>query len=184
MPAREAPAAGEPSARLDPRYSSEDATATSWASAVGGLSEADIFWLSTVRPDGRPHVTPLIAVWMDDALHFCTGPDERKAKNLAANAQCVLTTSTAGGNDLHAGLDVVIEGAAARVEDEPTLRRIADAYLAKYGEEWRFEAREGALVGQGGRAVVFRVAPVTAFGFGRGETYSQTRWTFGDRRPR
>jgi hypothetical protein len=41
------------------------------------------FWLSTARPDGRPHVTPFIAVWLDEALWFCTGADELKAKNLA-----------------------------------------------------------------------------------------------------
>ncbi len=34
----------------------------------------DLLAQSTVRPDGRPHVTPLLAVWADDALHFCTGP--------------------------------------------------------------------------------------------------------------
>jgi hypothetical protein len=33
---------------------------------------AEVHWLSTVRPDGRPHVAPLIAVWVDDALVFCT----------------------------------------------------------------------------------------------------------------
>ncbi|TJZ52876.1 pyridoxamine 5'-phosphate oxidase family protein [Streptomyces piniterrae] len=171
--------AEEPVTELHPAYSSEGATATDWAAAVGGLTEAEIFWLSTVRPDGRPHVTPLLAVWADGALHFCTGPDERKAKNLAVNPHCVLTTSTAGGNDLHAGLDVIVEGEAVRVEDEMTLRGLADLYVAKYGSDWRFEVRDGAFHGAGNRAVVFRVEPATAFGFARGETYGQTRWTFG-----
>ncbi|GAA2340533.1 pyridoxamine 5'-phosphate oxidase family protein [Streptomyces caniferus] len=168
----------EPATDLDPDYSSEDATATGWPAAVGGMTEAEIFWLTTVRPDGRPHVTPLLAVWSDGALHFCTGPGERKAKNLESNAHCVLTTSTAGGNDLHAGLDVVVEGEAVQVGDEPTLRRLADLYVDKYGSDWHFDVRDGAFYGQGNRAVVFRVEPVTAFGFGRGETYSQTRWRF------
>ncbi|MEU9124312.1 pyridoxamine 5'-phosphate oxidase family protein [Streptomyces sp. NPDC048506] len=169
----------EPVTELDPNYSSEDAKRIAWSAAVGGMTEAEIFWLSTVRPDGRPHVTPLLAVWADDALHFCTGPGERKAKNLAANAHCALTTSTAGGNDLHAGLDVVVEGEAVQVGDEATLRRLAELYVEKYGSDWQFEVRDGAFHGQGGRAVVFRVEPSTAFGFGRGESeYSQTRWRF------
>ncbi|MEU5545397.1 pyridoxamine 5'-phosphate oxidase family protein [Streptomyces sioyaensis] len=168
----------EPATDLAPDYSSEGATATGWSAAVGGMTEADIFWLTTVRPDGRPHVTPLLAVWADDALHFCTGPGERKAKNLAANAHCVLTTSTAGGNDLHAGLDVVVEGEAVQLQDEAVLRRLAELYVEKYGSDWHFDVRGGAFHGQGGRALVFRVEPVTAFGFGRGETYSQTRWRF------
>ena len=78
-----------------------------------GAGCGQIYWLSTVRPDGRPHVTPIAAVWLDGALHFCTGPTERKAKNLARNRYCVVTTGT---NALE-GLDVVIEGEAVRVTD-------------------------------------------------------------------
>ncbi|MEU5211959.1 pyridoxamine 5'-phosphate oxidase family protein [Streptomyces sp. NPDC020742] len=169
----------EPVTELHPAYSSPDATAIAWSAAVGGMTEAEIFWLSTVRPDGRPHVTPLLAVWADDALHFCTGPDERKAKNLAVSPHCALTTSTAGGNDLHAGLDVVVEGVAERIDDGATLHRLAERYEEKYGSDWHFDVRDGAFHGEGGRAVVFRVRPRKAFGFGRGESvYSQTRWTF------
>ncbi|MGW1379027.1 pyridoxamine 5'-phosphate oxidase family protein [Streptomyces sp. NPDC002446] len=175
-----APGNREPvTTELDPNYSSADARATGWSAAVGGMSEAEIFWLATVRPDGRPHVTPVLAVWSEDALHFATGPGERKAKNLAANTHCALTTSTAGGNDLHVGLDVVVEGEAVQVDDEPTLHRLAELYVEKYGDDWRFEVRDGAFQGRGGRAVVFRVEPRRAFGFGRGEAvFSQTRWTF------
>jgi pyridoxamine 5'-phosphate oxidase-like protein len=75
----------EPVAELDTRFSSEGATPTEWTEARGRLEAAEVFWLSTVRPDKRPHVTPLISVWLDDALYFCTGPSERKAKNLADN---------------------------------------------------------------------------------------------------
>ena len=73
-----------------------------------------MFWVTTVRPDGRPHVTPLIAVWLDGALYFCTGPTERKAKNLLRNQNCILTT---GCNKRNEGLDIVIEGQAVRVTD-------------------------------------------------------------------
>jgi general stress protein 26 len=168
-------AAAQPETTLDPRFSEEDATATAWADARRELERAEIFWISTVRPDGRPHVTPLIAVWFDGALHFCTGPDERKARNLAANSHVVLTT---GRNLLGEGLDVVVEGEALNVTDDAQLRRLADAWVAKYGEEWRFRVRDGAFRHDSGDALVFRVAPATAFGFGRGEAYSQTRWRF------
>ena len=62
---------------------SPEATATDWADARRELAAAELSWLSTVRPDGRPHVTPLLTVWRDGALHFCTGARERKARNLA-----------------------------------------------------------------------------------------------------
>jgi nitroimidazol reductase NimA-like FMN-containing flavoprotein (pyridoxamine 5'-phosphate oxidase superfamily) len=86
----------EPVAQLSP-FSSKDAVATAWAQARGALQDADVYWLSTVRQDGRPHVTPFLGVWVNGALHFCTGSTERKAKNLAENRHCVLTT---GCNDL------------------------------------------------------------------------------------
>jgi hypothetical protein len=39
--------------RLDTRYSAEDATAVPWAEARKVLTEAEVSWLTTVRPDGR-----------------------------------------------------------------------------------------------------------------------------------
>jgi hypothetical protein len=72
---------------------------------------------------------------------------------------------------------MVVEGDAATVSDEATLRRIADAYESKYGSDWRFEVRDGAFFGEGGRALVYEAAPSTVFGFGKGE-FSQTRWRF------
>src|SRR5690348_9920311 len=110
-----------PVTELDPRFSSPEATAIAWMTARQHLEKAEIFWLSTVRPDGRPHVTPLIAVLLDDALYFCTGEGERKAKNLAQNAHCILTT---GCNFINAeGLDLVIEGEAVRVNEGALLQR-------------------------------------------------------------
>jgi nitroimidazol reductase NimA-like FMN-containing flavoprotein (pyridoxamine 5'-phosphate oxidase superfamily) len=164
-----------PVTELDARYSDPEAAAADWKDAVARLRTAETFWLSTVRPDGRPHVTPLIAVWYDDALHFCTGADERKARNLRHNQQVVLTT---GVNSLSEGADVVVEGEAARVTDDSVLRDLAAAYVEKYGKEWTFEVRDGAFVGGGGEALVFRVAPRRAFGFAKGEVFGQTRWQF------
>jgi len=143
----------EPIAELDPRFSDPDATATPWAEARSQLEDAEIFWLSTVRPDGRPHVTPLIAVWLQDSLWFVTGPTERKAMNLAENPRCVLTT---GCNNLSEGLDVIVEGEAVRVVDDAMLQRVADCYAAKYPEPFHFTVRDGTFNGDG---LVFQVRP-------------------------
>ncbi|WP_030970634.1 pyridoxamine 5'-phosphate oxidase family protein [Streptomyces sp. NRRL S-1824] len=167
----------QPIAELHPGYSDKDATARPWSEAVAVLTRAEVFWLSTVRPDGRPHVTPLIGLWSDDALHFCTGPAERKARNLATNPEVVVTTGT---STLHQGFDVVVEGRADRVTDEARLTRLAELWEAKYGADWHFEVRAGAFANAaGGRAEVFKVVPRTVFGFGKGEPYSQTRWRLG-----
>ena len=97
-------------------------------------------------------------------------------KNLARNSHVVITT---GCNTLHEGLDVVVEGDAVQVRDDGKLQLVADAYISKYGEEWRFTVRDGAFLNpEGGEAVVYEVRPKTAFGFGKGEPYSQTRWRF------
>jgi general stress protein 26 len=171
----------EPVVELEPRFSSDDATLTAWMEARERLERAEVYWLATVRPDGRPHVTPLLSVWLDGALYFCTGPDERKAKNLARNPHCILAT---GCNALDEGLDLVVEGDVVRVTDEAWLRRIADAYESKYGSDWRFAVRDGALYHDPGsprdtgKALVYEVAPSTVFGFGKGELFSQTRWRF------
>ncbi len=167
-------AANEPVTELDARYSSEDATPTGWAQARERLEQAQLSWLSTVRPDGRPHVTPLLSVWLEGALYFCTGPTERKAQNLVRNPHCVLTT---GCNALDEGLDLVVEGDAVRISDDAKLRRIADAYESKYGSDWHFDVHDGAFHHGPGEALVYEVAPSKAFGFGKGK-YSQTRWRF------
>ncbi|MGH2689416.1 MAG: pyridoxamine 5'-phosphate oxidase family protein [Actinomycetota bacterium] len=168
--------AAGPATELDGRFSSPGATPRPWAEVEALLGHAGLYWLTTVRPDGRPHVTPLIAVWLDGALFFCTGGEERKAKNLARNAACVLTT---GCNTADEGLDAVVEGDAVRTRDHDLLRRLAGAYVAKYGQDWAFTVVDGAFEHGGDTALVFEVRPRTVFGFGKGEPYSQTRYRFG-----
>ena len=164
---------GEPIGELNADFSSPGAVATPWEDARKLLDDAEVFWLSTVRPGGRPHVTPLIAIWLDDAPWFVTGPSERKAMNLSKNPQCTLTT---GCNDLNQGLDIVVEGEARRVTDEASLQRVADAFSAKYPDPFRFTV--GDFHGGGGDALVFRIEPSKAFGFRHLPSSSQTRWLF------
>lgn len=160
-------------------FSQPDVEPTPWSAGLKEIVAADTFWLSTVRLDGRPHVTPLIAVWLDEAVWFSTGPEERKAENLAANPFCILTT---GCSDLTDGaLDVVLEGRAERVTVDAELEPVARAFAAKYGTEtWDYVVREGGFVHQasGGRAIVFRVRPARGLGFRKGDSFSQTTWRF------
>jgi nitroimidazol reductase NimA-like FMN-containing flavoprotein (pyridoxamine 5'-phosphate oxidase superfamily) len=186
MPTQE-PARPQPTASLDARYSSalrprpgaEDVTATEWSEAQRHLEAAEIFWVSTVRRDGRLHVTPVIAAWHDGVLYFSTGPGEQKARNLVHHAHCALTT---GGNSLTEGLDLVVEGRAERVVDPAVTEEVIAAYEAKYGSH--ITSPEGTFHGIGdavraGDAMLFAVAPDTAYGFGRDNgVYTHTRWAF------
>ena len=71
-----------PSTELDTRFSEPGAQPTSWNDTLAAIERAELFWISTVRHDGRPHVTPLVAVWLDDALHFPRARASRKRSTL------------------------------------------------------------------------------------------------------
>jgi general stress protein 26 len=166
---------GAPTTSLDPRFSDPAATPTPWPDTLRAIETAELFWITTVRADGRPHVTPLVAVWLDGALHFCTGAAEQKAVNLRTTPHVVLTT---GCGTWDRGLDVVVEGDAVRVTDGPTLQRLADAWRTKWDGRWHFEARDGAFHHEdGGEALVYAVAPTKVLAFGKG-TFSHTRHRF------
>jgi general stress protein 26 len=166
-----------PIADLDTRFSDPAARPTPWSDAADVLERAELYWLTTVRADGRPHVTPLIGVVEDGAVHFCTGLREQKARNLEDRRQVALTT---GNNTWAQGLDVVVEGTAVRVADRDALQRLADAYEAKYGSAWHFDVGDGVF-GRGEDAVaVFRIEPAKVLAFAK-QPHAQTTFRFGDR---
>ncbi|CAN5521938.1 hypothetical protein BH10ACT3_BH10ACT3_00550 [soil metagenome] len=73
----------DPTAELNEGFSEPGAEAIPWSTVEVILRDSEISWLSTVRGDGRPHVTPIPTVWRNSRLHFCTGTEEQKSKNLA-----------------------------------------------------------------------------------------------------
>ena len=148
-----------PLTTLDARYSEENARATPWSDAVARLESAGLFWVSTIRTDGRPNVTPVVAVWMDGALYFSSGPGEQKSKNLAACRHCAVTT---GCNTWDQGFDIMLHGEAVVVRDLPLLQQVADAFLAKYSHDWAFEvAADGTFHGHG-VSLVYQLRPAQA----------------------
>ena len=162
-----------PTPRLDRRFSAPDAEPTPWAEVTDVLDLAELYWLSTVRADGRPHVTPLIGVWHDGALHFCTGLREQKFRNLEHNDRVAMTTGT---NTWAQGLDVVVEGTTTQVTDNAELQRVADAYVAKYGEVWRFTVGDGVFDDDtGGPDAVFRIKASKMLAFAK-DPHAQTTY--------
>lgn len=148
---------------------------TAWADAHRQLAEARHYWLTTVRPDGRPHVMPLFGVWLDDALYFTANPATRKARNLADDPRCAVAASS---DDL----DLILEGEARRVRDEPTVRRVAEAYASKYGwpltvrPDGGFDAPYGAPSAGPPPYEPYRFVPLVGFGLGLDEPFGATRW--------
>lgn len=164
-----------PTPDLHTGFSEPGARPTPWEDVLGVLVSAELFWISTVRTDGRPHVTPLPAVWHDGSLYFCTGPGEQKAVNLRTDDHCALTT---GDNRWKAGLDVVVEGRAERVTDDALLRVLAAMWRTKYDGDWNYDVRDGAFHHEPGVAYVFAVRPTKVLSFAKGE-FAQTRFRFG-----
>jgi hypothetical protein len=163
---------------LDPRFSSPSAKPTPWTTARDELLAARTYWVTTVRPDGRPHATTVAGVWLDEAFHFATGQTERKARNLAAGNGRVLVTTGCNGWD---GLDIVIEGDALEVTDPARLGRFADALAEKYDHFFGIRVVDGRLQGGAGqtdRPLAFEVRARKAFGFAKGASFGQTRWRF------
>lgn len=167
------PSATAPIGELDPRFSDPDAQPTPWSETVAVLEGAELSWLTTVRADGRPHVTPLVAIWQEGALYFCTGPEEQKAVNLEHQQHVAVTT---GCNAWRSGLDVVVEGEAERVTDRGRLEQLADAWVTKWDGSWRFAVdAEGFRNELGGSALVFGVRPNKVLAFAKG-TFGYTRY--------
>jgi general stress protein 26 len=165
-----------PVTEIDTRFSDPAAVATEWSETEQALETAELFWICTVRGDGRPHVTPLVAIYRDAQIYFCTGATEQKFLNLSGNAHVILMT---GANSWDTGLDVVVEGDALQVTDEDLLRELAAAWTRKWDGRWQYGVRDGAFQhpGGGGAALVFSVKPAKVLAFAKG-SFSHTRHKF------
>ena len=167
----------EPITTIDPRFSDPDTVATPWEQTRRVLETAEVCWIATVRADGHPHVTPLVAVWLDGAIYFCTGDTEQKAVNLRGNLHVILAT---GNIHWNSGLDVVVEGDAVQVTDEDLLTRLAAAWATKWDGRWRqYEVRNGAFHSEYVETIpVFSVTPTRVFAYAEGPRFGQTRHQF------
>ncbi|MFG1607580.1 pyridoxamine 5'-phosphate oxidase family protein [Actinoplanes sp. NPDC049265] len=161
-----------PTVEFDGRFSEPGATAVPWAEVETILLEAKMFWLSTVRRDGRPHVTPVPMIFDGGQLHFTVGLGEQKMVNLAGNPRVAVTTGTPA---LTSGTDVVTEGTAVRVTDRDRLLALAGLWRSRL--DWDYEVDGDTYHHQGGTAHVFGVSPAKILAFGK-SPYSQTRYRF------
>ena len=62
-------------------------------------------WLTTIDPDGSPHVTGVGSLWGDGCFWFETGQSTRKGRNLARDPRCTVAIATQD-------FDLVVEGTA------------------------------------------------------------------------
>jgi hypothetical protein len=131
--------------------------------------------LATVRPDGRPHVAGVGALWVDGRFYFTSGPGTRKSRNLAGKGDCVISVKLPD-------IDLVVEGIATKVTDEQTLRRLAQLYDA---QGWPATVKDGSLTAPFSAPSagpppwdLYEFRPTTAFGVATAEPYGAMRWRF------
>ena len=139
-----------------------------WGWAEERLTRAPTYWVATMRPDGRPHATPVWGAWVEGALHFEGGAHTRRGRNLAANPAVAVHVER--GDEV-----VILEGVAKEIAaPEPGLAsRLVAAYDAKYHPRYGYRAdpdnwRTGGL---------YVVRATVAFGWARFPE-DATRWHF------
>ena len=140
-----------------------------------GEPQKQTTFLATTRPDGRPHLTGVGALWHDGKAYVVSGPDTRKSQNLAENPHCAISMA-------YDGIDLVIEGTAERVTDDATLQRIAKRYA---DEGWPARVEDQAFTYDYSAPsagpppwYLYEVTPTTIYGVLASEPGGATRWRF------
>ena len=150
-----------------------------WSRALEALESGkqrnETSFLATTRPDGRPHVAGIGAVWDSGKVYFVSGAGTRKSRNVARSPTCTIAMSLTG-------IDLVIEGVAQRVMDDETLHRLAKRY-ADGG--WPARVEDGAFTYDYSAPSagpppweLYAVTPTTVFGVLSAEPGGATRWRF------
>jgi len=150
-----------------------------WSRALEALEGTDpdgqSSFIATTRPDGRPHLAGIGALWDDGTVYFVSGAGTRKSRNLVENANCAISMTLKG-------IDLVFEGVAERVTDDATLRRIAK----RYGDQgWPAVVEDGAFTYNYSAPSagpppwdLYSVRPTTVYGVLSAEPGGATRWRF------
>jgi len=134
-----------------------------WTWAVERFSRSHNYWLTTVRPDGAPHVMPVWGVWLEGAWYFSTGDTSRKSRNLQRNPKCVVSNENAAEA-------VIMDGTAERLKDDAIPQQACEDYMAKYG--WELDPKRGP---------VWKVRPQVVFAMPE-KLFPEgvTKWVFKD----
>jgi nitroimidazol reductase NimA-like FMN-containing flavoprotein (pyridoxamine 5'-phosphate oxidase superfamily) len=132
-----------------------------WQWALERLRQSHNYWLTSVRPDGAPHVMPVWGVWVEGAWYFSTGATSRKSRNLEHNARCVVCNENAEEA-------VILEGTAVRLKDDEIPQQAFKDYKAKY--DWELDPKRGP---------VWKVSPQVVFAMPE-QQFPQgvTKWVF------
>ncbi len=108
-------------------YVDHPVSLVSWEDVVRRLSESRIYWMCSVRPDGRPHAVPRWGAYLDGKIYYDGSPQTRHARNLRKNPHVAV--------HLESGDQAVILEGTARPAGVPAPElavRLAQALSSKY----------------------------------------------------
>jgi pyridoxine/pyridoxamine 5'-phosphate oxidase len=133
-----------------------------WGWAERRLAQSHNYWITTVRPDGRPHTMVVWGLWLANVFYFSTGRDSRKSQNLKTNPKCVVCNERA-----HEA--VIVEGVAHELRRATLRKRFFRLYERKYKFDMSAYQQEP----------IWAVRPAKVFGFDEKLTLNRaTRWMF------
>ena len=121
-------------------------------------------WLSTTRPDGRPHAVPVWYWWNGKSIYFTSGETSQKARNLAKQPGIVVHAGD--GDDV-----IILEGAVEKVTDIEERRQVNAAYMGKY-----VDPHSGARASIGENDTLYRVNVWRIMAWEYGVVASRTDW--------
>jgi general stress protein 26 len=140
-----------------------------WNKVDNWLRASRSIWVSTTRPDGRPHAVPVWFIWDGNNLYFISAHSLQKSKNLAGQPWVVVHLGD--GDDV-----VILEGLSKIVTEREELERVDAAYRAKYVDP-----------GSGAQATIFepeadlyRVNVNRIMAWEYGTVANRTDWKFKD----
>lgn len=93
---------------------------------LAALEKQANIWFTSVRLDGRPHMTPVWFVYLDGKIFIGIDPASVKSRNIQHNPGVVLA--------LEDGSHPLICEGAARILTSPLSAPLLEAFLKKY--EW------------------------------------------------
>lgn len=105
-----------------------------WRTLEARLGREMAIWIVTVRSDGRPHMTPVWYVWLNERIYFATGTDTQKFTNLRTNQAVALALPDTDSV-------LILEG-EAHAADRKTTDKLGEYFFNKY--EWDFRYDEDA----------------------------------------
>jgi hypothetical protein len=99
-----------------------------WGHVEQRLTEARVYWVTTVSGEGQPHVRPIDGLYLDGVIYIGGSMETRWVRDLLENTN--VTVHLDGVQDV-----VIVEGEAELMQgaDDELAQRLADASNAKFG---------------------------------------------------